>query len=92
MDATSASAAQDPSLKLPAVNVVETDGVERRSEEAQEPDTDALSSGSESSDDELGEEWETESLYEDALQVLDDEDLRVGGRDTFCLMLGCFAQ
>lgn len=37
-----------------------------------EPDTDSEASG---------EEWETESLYEDSLQFVRDEQLRAGGTE-----------
>lgn len=31
-------------------------------------------------DSDSGEEWETQSLYEDAIQILKDEQLREGGK------------
>lgn len=43
-----------------------------------ELDIDASRSLSGSSEEESGDEWETESLYEDALQFITDEQLRNG--------------
>ena len=43
-----------------------------------EIEIDASRLDSDSSDDDSGEEWETTSLYEDALQFIGDEQLRDG--------------
>lgn len=89
MDAAQAPAAEEPAPKLGTVDVVETEGVSTFAEAAPgRGEEDALNS---SSGDESEEEWETESLYEDALQVLEDEDLRTGGRSV-CLWASGFYQ
>jgi NAD-dependent histone deacetylase SIR2 len=75
MDTVPAAAGEEAGLKLPLVDVAEIADVAAFAEDT---DTDAsnLESGSE---DEPGDEWESESLYEDAIQFIGDGQLREGG-------------
>lgn len=85
MDLPPAPGAKDSPLKSPVVEVEALDMVSgdvqvddnaenpiaiSKELSQSEPDTDSDASG---------EEWETESLYEDAIQFVRDEQLRDGG-------------
>jgi hypothetical protein len=75
MDTVPAAASEEAGLKLPLVDVTDIGDVAAFAEDT---DTDAsnLESGSE---DEPGDEWESESLYEDAIQFIADGQLRDEG-------------
>lgn len=73
----------DLTRKGPVVEVAEiadAEGVRRDSEDMPAPEDDATKSETDSDEEDSGEEWEIESLYEDAFQHLTDEDLRKGGK------------
>ena len=81
--ASSQAALAESSLKARAVEIVDLvsdngsdDGVQ------QALDRDALTKDGESDDDGEEEQWESESLYEDALEGLGDEQLTNGGKGT----------
>lgn len=81
--ASSQAALAESSLKTRAVEIVDLvsdngsdDGVQ------QALDRDALTKDGESDDDGEEEQWESESLYEDALEGLGDEQLTNDGKGT----------
>ena len=74
---------EDLTRKVPVVEVAEiaeVGGEMRDNEDTPAPEDDATKSETDSEEDDSGEEWEVESLYEDALQHLSDEQLREGGK------------
>lgn len=71
----------ESSLMMPAVEIVDLLSDEGSDDEAQQPlDRDALSKEGESEEDDEEEQWESESLYEDALEGLGDEHLTGDGK------------
>jgi NAD-dependent histone deacetylase SIR2 len=85
MDVISVPGGESASLKDPVVEVeavdmaaVETEGT-MKAEDTTAVVGEASHSEYESDSDDSGEEWETQSLYEDAIQILKDEQLRDGG-------------
>ena len=86
MDVISVSGGESESLKDPVVEVEAVDmaavETERKikAEDTAAVGGEASHSEYESDSGDSGEEWETQSLYEDAIQVLKDEQLRDGGK------------
>jgi NAD-dependent histone deacetylase SIR2 len=88
MDVISVPGGESASLKDPVVEVeavdmaaVETDGTIKAEDKAAVVGEASHSEYETDSDD--SEDWETQSLYEDAIQVLKDEQLRDGGKHFF---------
>lgn len=85
MDLAPAPGAKDSPLKSPVVEVEALDMVSAEvpgADNAENPvaiSEEPSQSESETDNDMSGEEWETESLYEDAIQFVRDEQLRDGG-------------
>ena len=85
MDLESVPSGKDsPLLKSPVVQVdtvdldpAELEAINEEKQMSVEPEV--SHSELESNDDGSGDEWEAESLYEDAIQMLRDEQLRDGG-------------
>ena len=81
--ASSQAALAESSLKTPAVEVVDLLSDNGSDDGAQQPlDGDALTKEGESEEEGEEEQWETESLYEDALEGLGDEQLTGDGKRT----------
>ena len=86
MDLVPAPGGESSSLKNPVVEVeaVDMTSAEVEGTVATENPVSAqgnISPAEEDSDSgESGDEWETQSLYEDAIQVLRDDQLREGGK------------
>lgn len=82
MELAPMSVREDAPLKTPVVEVV--DVVEQESglapEDSRDPEEIASQSEPESEDDGSEDDWETESLYEDALQFISDSQLRNGSK------------
>lgn len=77
--------AEDLPRQVPVVDVAEVGGVMRDNEDTPAPEDDATKSETDSDEEDSGEEWEVESLYEDALQPISDEQLREGVPDACTL-------
>ena len=79
------SVREDAALKIPVVEVLNLGDEEESGlgpEESRDPEEVASQSESEPDDDDSSEEdWESESLYEDALQLIPDDQLRNGGKE-----------
>lgn len=74
--ASSQVALSESSLKAPAVEIVGLLSDKESDDEVKQPlDRDALAKEGESEEDGEEEQWESESLYEDALEGLGDEHL-----------------
>lgn len=86
MDLVPAPGGESSSLKNPVVEVeaVDMTSAEVEGTVATENPVSAQGNISPSEEDsdsgESGDEWETQSLYEDAIQVLRDDQLREGGK------------
>jgi len=88
MDLVSAPGGESSSLKTPVVEpeVADMASGDQELKRAVHPETrpegDNTSHSEPDTDSEAsGEEWETESLYEDSLQIVQDEQLRDGGTE-----------
>ena len=86
MDLVSAPSGEDSSLKDPVVQVEAVDMASAVSkagtatENTTAAKEEVTQSEYETDSDGSGDEWETQSLYEDAIQVLRDDQLREGGK------------
>lgn len=81
--ASSQAALIDSSLKAPAVEVIDLLSDKGSDDGVKQPlDRDALAKDGESEEDGDEEQWESESLYEDALEGLGDEHLTGEGKRT----------
>ncbi|KAL1958615.1 hypothetical protein VTO42DRAFT_4212 [Malbranchea cinnamomea] len=85
MEAESAPAGEELTQKLVSADVAEAGDGTRDAEDSPAPERDAVTSESDNNEEESEEEWETESLYEDALQTVDDEQLLDGVPDACTL-------
>lgn len=91
MDVTPAPAGDELPLKAPVVNVVdpaatEDGGVSSNFEKTPVSVEDASQLETETSDDDSEEDWETQSLYEDGLQSIKDDQL-LDSMFSICLIL-----
>ncbi|KAL2810466.1 hypothetical protein BJX63DRAFT_423057 [Aspergillus granulosus] len=87
MDLVSAPRGESPPLKSPLVEVeaAEVEGVIATEKALAGEEKDTISQSEyETDSDSLEDEWETQSLYEDAIQVLRDEQLRDGSIPGAC--------
>ncbi|KAL4787258.1 hypothetical protein BJX76DRAFT_345739 [Aspergillus varians] len=80
MDLVSAPRGESPSLKTPLVEVeaAEVEGTPAENAVAREEKGSISQSEYETDSDGLEDEWETQSLYEDSIQMLRDDQLRDG--------------
>lgn len=83
MEVAPMSVGEDAPLKAPLMEVV--DVVEEQEsglppEDSRDPEEVASQAGSGSDGDSSEDDWESESLYEDALQLISDAQLRNGGK------------
>lgn len=72
---------KDPVVEVEAVDMAAVETERKiKAEDTAAVVGEASHSEYESDSGDSGEEWETQSLYEDAIQVLKDEQLRDGGK------------
>lgn len=82
MDLVPTPSGTDSSLKSPVVQVDVVSANVQATVDAEKPvglEDESSQSEYETDNDGSGDEWETESLYEDAIQFVRDEQLREGG-------------
>ena len=84
MDLVSAPRGESPSLKTPLVEVEAAEVAPTENAVAVEEKGSLSQSEYETDSEGLNDEWETESLYEDAVQMIRDEQLRDGCKETPC--------
>lgn len=80
----------DLTQKGPVIEVAEiaaAEGVLRDHEDMPALEDGATKSETESDEEDSGEEWEIESLHEDAFQYLSDEELRKGGKSHYASLI-----
>ncbi|KAL4943348.1 hypothetical protein BDV06DRAFT_211098 [Aspergillus oleicola] len=86
MDLVSAPRGESPSLKTPLVEVEAAEVAPTENAVAVEEKSAISQSEYETDSEGLNDEWETESLYEDAIQMIRDEQLRDGSIPDACTL------